>query len=210
MATSQTTNLHLVKPDYTETGDVDVINDNMDIIDGAVGAINTSLGGKKSTQTAKADPTASGTSLTFIDTVTQNANGEITATKKTVKDMEGGSTSAAGAHGLVPAPPQATNWSRFLRSDGTWKAFLKSSATLPYTIAANGTLSKTSGELFQASAFSDRNPIAITGLDTGNASVNLVSFNMVVSSSTPMIVLHNPTGAAVSGTLSLTVLTIEK
>ena len=120
MATSQTTNLHLVKPDYTDIGDVDAINDNMDIIDGAVGAINTSLGGKKTTQTAKADPTASGTSLTFIDTVTQNANGEITATKKTVKDMTGATASAAGAHGLVPQPAAGSN-GKYLRGDGTWQ-----------------------------------------------------------------------------------------
>lgn len=120
MVTSETTNLHLVKPDYTEIGDVDVINDNMDIIDGAVGNINTSLGGKKTTQTAKSDPTASGTSLTFIDTVTQNANGEVTATKKTVKDMTGATASAAGAHGLVPQPAAGNN-GKYLRGDGTWQ-----------------------------------------------------------------------------------------
>lgn len=40
----------------------------------------------KTQQTAKSDPTASGTSITFIDTISQNANGEITATKKTVRD----------------------------------------------------------------------------------------------------------------------------
>jgi len=38
----------------------------------------------KTKQTAKSDPTASGKSVTFIDTISQNANGEITATKKTV------------------------------------------------------------------------------------------------------------------------------
>lgn len=39
----------------------------------------------KTKQTAASDPTASGTSLTFIATLTQNANGEVTATKKTVQ-----------------------------------------------------------------------------------------------------------------------------
>ena len=47
-------------------------------------ALASSLAGKKSTQTAKTDPTADGNSLSFIDTITQNDNGEITATKKTV------------------------------------------------------------------------------------------------------------------------------
>lgn len=50
-------------------------------------------GNYKTTQTAKTDPTASGTSVTFIATITQNANGEITATKKTV---QGASASQAG------------------------------------------------------------------------------------------------------------------
>ena len=42
------------------------------------------LSGYKTKQTAVSDPTASGKSLTFIDTISQNANGVITATKKNV------------------------------------------------------------------------------------------------------------------------------
>ena len=44
----------------------------------------TDLSGYKTKQTAVADPTANGVSTTFIDTISQNANGEITVTKKTV------------------------------------------------------------------------------------------------------------------------------
>lgn len=40
----------------------------------------------KTKQTAITDPTADGTGLSFIDSVTQNANGEITPHKKTVQD----------------------------------------------------------------------------------------------------------------------------
>ena len=43
----------------------------------------------KTKQSAKADPTASGTSVTFIDSITQNENGEMTATKKTVQSASG-------------------------------------------------------------------------------------------------------------------------
>ena len=39
----------------------------------------------KTKQTAKSDPTASDTTITAIATITQNANGEITATKKTIR-----------------------------------------------------------------------------------------------------------------------------
>lgn len=42
------------------------------------------VGNYKVVQTAVSDPAASGKSLTFIDTISQDANGEITATKKNV------------------------------------------------------------------------------------------------------------------------------
>ena len=73
----------------------------------------------KTKQTAKTDPTASGTSVTFIDTFAQNANGETTVTKKTVRTMGAASSSAAGSTGLVPAPGSGKQNS-FLRGDGTW------------------------------------------------------------------------------------------
>ena len=49
--------------------------------------------GAKPKQTAKTSPTASGTDIAFIDTITQDANGVITATKKTVRSA---STSQSG------------------------------------------------------------------------------------------------------------------
>lgn len=45
-------------------------------------ALNTN---KKGVQTAVSDPTASGNSATFIDTISQNTQGVISATKKTVR-----------------------------------------------------------------------------------------------------------------------------
>lgn len=51
------------------------------------------ISGKKNTQSAVSDPTASGTSLSFIDSITQDAQGVITPTKKTVPNA---STTAAG------------------------------------------------------------------------------------------------------------------
>lgn len=47
----------------------------------------------KTKQTAQTDPTASGTTITAIATITQNENGVITATKKTIQD---GTTSQKG------------------------------------------------------------------------------------------------------------------
>lgn len=76
-------------------------------------------GDYKIKQTAKSDPTASGTGVTFIDTFAQNANGEVTATKKTVRTMGAATASAAGSTGLVPAPGSGKQGS-YLRGDGTW------------------------------------------------------------------------------------------
>ena len=53
----------------------------------------TSEGNYKLKQTAKTDPTAIGTTITAIDTITQNSNGDITATKKTIR---GATTSQKG------------------------------------------------------------------------------------------------------------------
>ena len=49
-----------------------------------VGEPTIDLSGYKTKQTAKTSPSASGNTLAFIDTVSQNENGEITATKKNV------------------------------------------------------------------------------------------------------------------------------
>ena len=108
----ETTNYDLIKPAYEDTADIADINTNMDSID-------TLLAARKTKQTAKTDPTASGTSATFIATITQNANGEITATKKTVRTMTGATSDAAGATGLVPAPGTA-DAGRFLKGNGQW------------------------------------------------------------------------------------------
>lgn len=109
---SQTTNLELIKPAYTDTADIGDINDNMDSLD-------TAVSGKKDKQTVVTDPTASGTALTFIDTLSQNANGVITPTKKSVKGMVGATSSANGAAGLVTQPLIADK-DKFLKGDGTW------------------------------------------------------------------------------------------
>ena len=47
------------------------------------------ISGKKNVQTAVGDPTASGNAASFIDTISQNTNGEITVTKKNVQSATG-------------------------------------------------------------------------------------------------------------------------
>ena len=55
--------------------------------------MNTKLSGKKNTQTAVSDPAADGTGISFIDTLSQNAQGVISPHKRTVR---GASASQSG------------------------------------------------------------------------------------------------------------------
>lgn len=76
MATN-TEHFNFVKPDGTESADQDIYNDNLDAIDEEIASM-------KPKQTAKSSPSASGSAAAFIDAISQDANGVITATKKNV------------------------------------------------------------------------------------------------------------------------------
>ena len=102
----------LIKPGYDDTADIADINSNTD-------EFAARIENCKTKQTAKTSPSADGTAVAFIDSVSQDANGEITATKKTVKNMTGATASAAGAAGLAPAP-SAGDQGKFLQGNGTW------------------------------------------------------------------------------------------
>ena len=73
----------------------------------------------KPIQSPVSSPAASSYALAFIDTISQNANGVITATKKYMVDMTGATSQGDGVAGLVPAP-QAGDEAKFLRGDGQW------------------------------------------------------------------------------------------
>ena len=62
----------------------------------------------KTVQTAVADPTASGTAVSFIDTISQDANGEITVTKKTVQNATASTSGVGGNAGLLSAADKET------------------------------------------------------------------------------------------------------
>lgn len=98
------------------------------------------ISGKKNVQTAVSDPTASGTGLTFISTISQDTQGVITPTKKTVSTMGAASSTAAGTAGLVPAPGSGKQAS-FLRGDGTWVVPTNTwTALVGATSSANGSV----------------------------------------------------------------------
>ena len=60
-------------------------------------------GDYKTTQAPVADPTADGTGIEFIDSISQNANGEITAHKKTVQAVTASTSGVGGQAGLMAA-----------------------------------------------------------------------------------------------------------
>lgn len=60
-------------------------------------------GNYKTTQTAVVDPTASGNATSFIDSISQNANGEISATKKTIPAAAASVSGVGGTNGLMSA-----------------------------------------------------------------------------------------------------------
>ena len=91
-------------------------------------------------QTAVTSPTASSTAIAFIDTISQNANGVITATKKTVQNA---TTSQAGvvkigsninvSSGVISVPTAAAN------ALGVVKGWHRTSGTATGTRTTNAT-----------------------------------------------------------------------
>jgi len=61
------------------------------------------LSGYKPKQTAVTDPSASGTALEFISSISQDENGVITPLKKTVADVVASESGQGGSHGLMTA-----------------------------------------------------------------------------------------------------------
>lgn len=136
MSMATTAHYNLIKPEYTDPADIGDINDNMDKID-------TALYGMKTKQAAVSSPAATGTASAFIDTISQDANGKITATKKTVVVSNAGVTLAWGTSKTIgsvagtnltatlpskPAPTKAEvdsalgagSGTTYYRKDGTW------------------------------------------------------------------------------------------
>lgn len=113
--------------------------------------IKTLLLGKKDKQTAVSDPTASGTVLSFIDTISQNANGEITATKKTVQEA------GANQRGIVGTTAQTFAGTKtFTSNPEVSNTYYPSLELIPTTNGPNNRINKTvfEGSYLGAASFS--------------------------------------------------------
>lgn len=119
-----TTKLNLKKPAGTDSADIGDINSNMDLIDAGV----------KLLQTAKTDPTASGTTVEFIATLAQSANGDVTATKKTVRNASDSQS------GLVSTGTQTFAGKKTFAADATFsgKAAIGGNTTVGGTLGVTG------------------------------------------------------------------------
>ena len=85
--------------------DADAVANNIAIFDSNGNPVDSghALSEYKTQQTAVSDPSADGTGITFIDSISQNANGEITPHKKTVQGASASSAGVGGADGLMSA-----------------------------------------------------------------------------------------------------------
>lgn len=86
-----------------ETGKGLSSNDFTDTYKSTLDNLSTTLAGYKTVQDAVADPTASGTAISFIDTISQDTNGEISVTKKTVQSATPSVSGEGGQAGLMSA-----------------------------------------------------------------------------------------------------------
>ena len=103
------------------------------------------LGGKP-TQSAVSSPSASGTEISFIDTISQNANGVITATKKTVRDA------SANQSGVVNTGAQTfagikTFTNKIILKDGDQKGAKIGAAHITTASTSNGEVVLQNGHL---------------------------------------------------------------
>jgi hypothetical protein len=86
------------------TGNLAVFDANGNPVDGNCKPADFQPAGDyKTVQTAVSDPTASGTALAFIDTISQDTNGEISVTKKTVANVSASTSGVGGTNGLMTA-----------------------------------------------------------------------------------------------------------
>lgn len=80
------------------------IGSNGDLVDSGYKAADFQAAGSyKTTQTAVTDPTADGNAAAFIDSISQDANGEITVTKKNVQVVSASTSGVGGNNGLMTA-----------------------------------------------------------------------------------------------------------
>ena len=145
-------------------------------LDGVTSAIQTQLNGKAaSSHTHTNATTAAAGFLPKLGGGTTNflrADGTWAKppdTNTTYSDMKGATTSAAGTHGLVPAPAAGAA-NRYLRSDGVWSVPPDTNTNTTYTLSKSGSTITLTG--------SDGNKTSVTD---SNTTYSLSSFGITAT-----------------------------
>lgn len=158
-------------------------------------AIWQSMDGEfKLKQTAKSDPTASGTTLTAIATISQDANGEITATKKTIQDgttsqkgvvqltdshTSTSTTTAATPKNVKEAYDLAAGKQDPITFDGTYNASTNKAATVSSVTsriqALDATVTSSDGSNVQVKVTETDGKITAVNITTDNTATKVAS-----------------------------------
>lgn len=158
-------------------------------------AIWQSMDGEfKLKQTAKTDPTASGTTLTAIATISQDANGEITATKKTIQDgttsqkgvvqltdshTSTSTTTAATPKNVKEAYDLAAGKQDPITFDGTYNASTNKAATVSSVTsriqALDATVTSSDGSNVQVKVTETDGKITAVNITTDNTATKVAS-----------------------------------
>lgn len=125
--------------------------------------------GAKPTQTAVSDPTASGTAVAFIDSITQNANGVITPTKKTVR------SASQSESGLMSATDKA-KLDGIIIMDSTTRTIVDGTSTVNVSgLTADHVVAR-----WQFSGnYTDNYPPADITVTTSNGSYTITASNLM-------------------------------
>lgn len=134
----------------------------------ALGITPTNIGAKP-TQTDVSDPTASGTAVAFIDSITQNANGVITPTKKTVR------SASQSESGLMSATDKA-KLDGIIIMDSTTRTIVDGTSTVNVSgLTADHVVAR-----WQFSGnYTDNYPPADITVTTSNGSYTITASNLM-------------------------------
>ena len=146
-------------------------------------------GSYKTTQTAVTDPTASGNATSFIDTIAQDTNGVITATKKTIPNASPSTSGVGGTAGLMSAADKekldgvdysgkadkvaSATSGNFAGLDGNGNLTDSGSKAADFATAAQGAKADTAVQSVSISGGTNNGTIKLTvdGTDTDNIGV---------------------------------------
>ena len=133
-------------------------------------AIWQSMDGEfKLKQTDKTDPTASGTTITAIDTISQDANGEITATKKTIRSASTSQTGVVQLAGSIGATVASEN-NKAASEKAVRDAIDGLDATITSTDGNNVQVkvTETDGKITAVNITTDNTATKVSGATNGN------------------------------------------